>query len=64
MHWTFAAVALGFAGFVVLAWLTARVAVAARRLAAEIERTRRWLDVVRERSGSGLGAVWEPETPR
>lgn len=57
MHWTFAAVAMAFAGLAVLTWLTARVAVAARRLGHEIERTRSRLAAVPEPSGSRRGAV-------
>ncbi|MCP2342606.1 hypothetical protein [Actinomadura rupiterrae] len=43
MTWLAAAVVLGFAGLAVLAWCSFRVWLGVRRLARELERTRRRL---------------------
>ncbi|WP_034484989.1 hypothetical protein [Actinomadura oligospora] len=44
MTWTVIAVTLGFAGLAVLAWCSFRLWLGVRRLARELERTRRRLE--------------------
>lgn len=50
MLWTYLPVGVAAAGLIPLAYLTARVWAAARRLARELERTRRLLEKTRPRA--------------
>ncbi|MFJ2033584.1 hypothetical protein [Streptosporangium sp. NPDC087985] len=57
MVWIFAAVALAFAGLVVLGFLGLRVLLAARDLGREVDRTRRRLEPARVLSGQGAETI-------
>jgi hypothetical protein len=56
MIWIYVAVGLGVAGLVPLVVLTARVLVAVRRLAREMERAATRLEPVQERLNAAIGA--------
>ncbi|MDP9867522.1 MULTISPECIES: hypothetical protein [Streptosporangium] len=61
MSWIFAAVALAFAGLVVLAFLGVRVLLAVRELGREVARTRRRLEPAQVLFSEKTGTIRAPK---
>ncbi|MEV5572034.1 hypothetical protein AB0L06_18480 [Spirillospora sp. NPDC052269] len=63
MTWTAIAVTLGFAGLAVLAWCSFRVWLGVRRLARELERTRRRLEPKQSALNAEVGDLRDSRAP-